>query len=86
MTSSAIGEPVSDRAHAVAVHVADLVQGESLALVEADAEPPFLPAHLPAVELEARAFGLDDLERPQVVPVAAAVRLSVVPRARVGAG
>ena len=58
---------VADRPHPAAVLVADLVQDETLALVEADAQTPLLPAHLPAVDLEARALGLDDLERTQVV-------------------
>ena len=39
------------------------MQGEPLALVEADAEAPLLPAHAPAVDLEARALRLGDVDR-----------------------
>ena len=43
------------------------MQDEPLARREADPEPPLLPPHLAALDLEARALGLDDLERPHIV-------------------
>jgi hypothetical protein len=43
------------------------VQDKALAGVETQPEAPALPANLPAADLEARALGLDDLERPQIV-------------------
>jgi len=56
------------------------VQDQSLAWGKAHPEPPALPADLPAANVEARALGLGDLERLQVV----AQRADAV--GRVGAG
>ena len=60
-------EPVRDRPRAAAVVVADRVQDHALAVVEADAQRPLLPAHAVAVERERDALGLRDLERLEVV-------------------
>jgi hypothetical protein len=46
----------------------ELVQGQPFAGVEPDPQPPSLPAHLVAVEGEARALGLGDLDRPERGP------------------
>ncbi len=59
---------VQDRSHATVFLVADAMEDQSLACVEADAEAPALPANLVSVDLEARTFGLGDLDRPQVGP------------------
>ena len=56
-----------DRPYTSTVLVADLVQHQPLAVVEADPHPPPLPAKLVAFERERRAVGLADLERPQIV-------------------
>jgi hypothetical protein len=47
------------RAHFVAIFVGDRVKDKSLPLREAYSQPPALPSHLPAVDLEARAVRLD---------------------------
>ena len=47
--------------------VSDGVQDKALAGGEAQAESPALPANLPAADFEARALGLDDLERLEIV-------------------
>ena len=48
--------------------VADRMEDQSLARVEADAEAPFLPAHFITLDREARTVRLHDLERLHVVP------------------
>jgi hypothetical protein len=58
---------VDDRPHAAPVLVADLVEGQALLGVEADPQAPLLPAHLVAVDREARALGLRDLDGLDVV-------------------
>ncbi len=58
---------VQHRPHAVAVVVRHRVQDEALVRIEADPERPLRPAHVVPVDLEARAVGLHDLERLQVV-------------------
>ena len=58
---------VQDRAQPAAVVVGDLVEHEAFARREADVHPPALPRQHAAVEREARAFGLRDLERRDVV-------------------
>ena len=57
---------VEDRAVLAVVVVAEVVQRQPFAGVEADDEAPVLPAHLVAVDLEARPLGLRDLERLDV--------------------
>ena len=59
---------VHDRADPTAVGVAELVQHEALAGVEADAERPALPLDSGAVDLEAGPVRLGDGERPQARP------------------
>ena len=54
------------RGRAVAVVERELVQRERLARAEADAQAPGPPAQRAAVEHEARALGLRDLDRAQV--------------------
>ena len=58
---------MQDRAHAAAVLVADVVQHEALAAVEADPQPPLLPVDRGAVDDEARAVGLGDADLAHVV-------------------
>ena len=60
------GGPVDDRAQDVSVLVADGVQHQALARCEADPEAPLLPPHLVAVDIEAGAIRLDDLELAEV--------------------
>ena len=60
-------QPVGDLAHAAAVLVAEGVDHEALAVVEAEPHRPLLPVQLVAVERERRAVGLGYLERPHVV-------------------
>ena len=60
-------QPVRDRARAPAVVVADRVQDHALAVVEADAQRPLLPAQQVPVERERGALRLADLERLEVV-------------------
>ncbi len=72
---------VEDGAFAAVVVVAEVVQRQSLAGVEADDEAPLLPGDLIAVDLEARSLGLDDLQRLDVLarcgnPVGGVVRLA----------
>jgi hypothetical protein len=57
---------VDDRSFAVLVPVVEgqLVQNEALAGVEADAQGPVLPGEESAVQREAGAFGLGDLDGP----------------------
>ena len=55
-----------------AVAIGDLVEDEALSRREADVQLPVLPPHHPAVDLEARALGLGDLERLDVVAQAPA--------------
>src|SRR3954454_21460712 len=55
---------VDDRPQGAAVVVADLVQDETLARREADAQVPLLPLHVVPVDREAGALGLRDLDRP----------------------
>ena len=54
---------IDDRTFALAVAIADLVQHEAFARGEADAERPVLPLDLPAIDREARAILLHDIER-----------------------
>ena len=56
-----------DRAHVAAVLVADQVQDEALAVVEAEPHRPVLPAQLVAIQRERGAIRLADLERLDVV-------------------
>ena len=56
------GGPVDDRAQPAVVGVTDGVQHQALARVEAEPETPVLPAHLPAVDLEADPVRLRDLD------------------------
>ena len=63
---SATDGAVEDRALAPAVLVGDGVEHQALARGEADPHPPLLPAQLVAVELEARALRLADLDRLEV--------------------
>jgi hypothetical protein len=58
---------IDDRALLCAVAKRDLVQHEALARGPADTEREILPAHLPAVDREARAFLLHDIERLDVL-------------------
>ncbi len=60
-------EPVRDRPRAAAVVVADRVQDHALAVVEADAQRPLLPADVIAVDGERRPLRLGDLERLEVL-------------------
>ena len=62
MTQLGHGGPVDDRAQPAVVGVADGVQHQALARVEAEPEAPVLPAHLPAVDLEADARWLPYLD------------------------
>ena len=73
-------EPVRDgpRPRAVALVEGELVQRQRLARVEADAQPPRAPAQRVAVQCEARALGLRDLDRPQIVAVGAPAAVAVV--------
>ncbi len=57
---------VDDRPLAIAIAVAQLVQHEPLARREPDPEAPVLPGDPPAVDGEAGALGLDDVEGLQV--------------------
>ncbi|MNS12131.1 hypothetical protein D3C72_436890 [compost metagenome] len=54
---------VEDRAHDIAVLVAQLVQNQTLTRREADAELPVLPTHFPVIDGEAHALGLRDVQR-----------------------
>ena len=56
-----------DRPDPALVLVSDGMQDEALAGGEAQAEPPALPADLPAADLEARASGLNDPQRLEIV-------------------
>ena len=58
--------PVEERAHPAAVLVADVVEDQALERVHADPQRPLLPAHEVALDREARALGLGDLERLEV--------------------
>src|SRR5215472_1205872 len=59
---------VDDRPQAVTVLVADRVQHKALARREADAKAPLLPAHLVAVDPEAGALWLKDLDQLLISP------------------
>ena len=61
-------DPADDRPHAAAVVVADVVQHEPLARVEADAEVPLLPLDLVVAAREARPLRLDELQRLEAGP------------------
>ena len=65
--------PVEDRPHAAAVLVADGVEHQTLERVERNSQRPALPAQHVALEREAHAVGLHDLQRSQVVPQRAVV-------------
>ena len=54
------------------------MQNQSLARIEADAEAPFLPANLVALDDEARAGRLHDLQRLDVVAESGAIACRVV--------
>ena len=54
---------MKNRAHDAAVGVSDLVEDETLTGREPDAQRPLLPFHEVARDLEARALGLNDLDR-----------------------
>ena len=69
---------VADLAPLARVVVGDVVQHEALARMEADAQLPVLPAHAVAVEREARALRLRDLERLHVAAVGPAAAVAVV--------
>src|ERR1700689_2052520 len=56
-----------DRPYRALILVSHGVHDKALAGVEAQPQAPALPANLPAPDLEPRALGLDDLERPQIV-------------------
>ncbi len=56
-----------DRPHPAVVLVSDGMQDEALAGGEAQAQPPALPADLPAADLEARAPRLNDPQRLEIV-------------------
>src|SRR6185312_7171969 len=56
-----------DWPYPAAVLVSDRMQDKALASGEAQAQPPALPADLPAADIEARALRLDDPERAKVV-------------------
>ncbi|MNI44590.1 hypothetical protein D3C73_989710 [compost metagenome] len=58
---------IEDRAHDVAVLVAQLVQYQAFARCEADAELPVLPTHVPVIDGEAHALGLRDVQRLEPV-------------------
>ncbi|MNC27320.1 hypothetical protein D3C75_754890 [compost metagenome] len=58
---------IEDRAHDVAVLVAQLVQNQTLTRREADAELPVLPVHFPVIDGEAHALGLRDVQRLEPV-------------------
>jgi hypothetical protein len=55
------------------VEIAQLVEDQTFAGVEADAEPPVLPAHLLPVDLETGAFRLGDLEGLESVTVGSVI-------------
>ncbi len=57
-----------DRAQPVAVVIADVMEDQPLADIEADAKLPLLPAYQMAFDSEARALGLPHLERLEVGP------------------
>ena len=59
-------QPVCDRPYSPGVLVADRVQHESLAVVEADPHRPLLPAKLVAVQRERRTVRLGDRQRRDV--------------------
>ncbi len=65
-------------ARAVAGVECELVQREGLARVEADAQAPWPPAQRTTVEHEARALGLRDLDRAQIVAIGPAAAVAVV--------
>jgi hypothetical protein len=79
------GGPVQDGPDAAAVLVADGVQDQALERVHRDAQRPPLPAHEVALDGEAGALGLGDLERAEVVAQRAVV-LRVVAAALGGEG
>ena len=70
--------PVEHRPLAAGLVQADLVQGQPLAGVEADPHRPVLPAQRVAVQGEARALRLGDLDGLERGPVRAADGLVVV--------
>ncbi len=57
---------MDQRALACTVLVGELMQHQALARREADAKAPFLPVDLPAIDLEARALRLFDMQRLDV--------------------
>ena len=57
---------VHDGAEPALVFITDLMEDQTIADVEAHPDLPFLPAHQMALDREAWAFGLHDLERLQV--------------------
>ncbi|MCP1779738.1 hypothetical protein ACVIU4_005073 [Bradyrhizobium barranii subsp. barranii] len=57
---------MDQRALAITVLVGELMQHQALARREADAKIPFLPVDLPAIDLEARALRLFDMQRLDV--------------------
>src|SRR5262249_42729718 len=67
--------------------VRELVEDEPLPRREADAQAPLLPADLVALDREARALGLRDLDRPEIVARGARARtvLAATGRDRDGA-
>ena len=69
---------IGARPRAVALVERELVQGQRLARVESDARAPRPPRERVAVEREARALGLRDLDRPQIVAVRAPAAVAVV--------
>ena len=61
------------------VVVAQVMQHQPLARIEADAEAPALPVHAPAIDGEADAFGLGDPDRFDVVAELADILALIVP-------
>src|SRR5580658_6123377 len=57
---------MNDRTLASSVVVGDLAQHQSFARREPDAEAPFLPIDLPAIDAETRPLRLDDIERFEI--------------------